>query len=568
MKFNTEKYSQQVKVASDKTINFFLIGFFFIGIVFSFYYNTWLIGLGVGGLSLAAFYLTKRLLPNSELYQYVLGAVFGIFTAQFIYQMHGLFEMHFFAFIGSAILITYRNWRLQIPLAIVVLVHHAIFGYLQFSGFTKIYFIQLEYMTLGTFIIHVLLAITIFYICGLWARNFKKAELSFIQESFKVGQLQESSAQKDVLIAMSENLRQSNIRLSNAKEELERIFNSVDQVLFSVDMKTRKLIQKSKKCEQIYGYTVCEFMADDKLWLKVIHKDDLPIAEEIERVLGEGKIANAEYRIIHKNKSVRWLEMKITPTINLDGELSRIDGVCNDITDRKQLENKLAEEKKQKQNQIAAAALTAQENERKFLGEELHDNINPTLAAASLYLDCVIKGHDESLGLMKQSKDFIRTAMEDIRTLSRKLVPPSLGEIGLRDAISDMTDNLKKASQLAFNFCWEGFDESHLSDKLKLTIYRILQEQLNNIHKHADAGNVFITLKNKEEIIELIIRDDGKGFDISHKRNGVGLHNIISRAELFDGRVIINSTPGNGCELIVNFHPKIEYAMNEYSVRA
>ncbi len=568
MKFHTEKYSQQVKIASDKTINFFLVGFFLVGIAFSFYYNTWLIGIGLGGLSLTAFYSAKFLFPNSSFYQYVLGAVFGIFTAQFIYQMHGLFEMHFFAFIGSAILITYRNWKLQIPLAIVVFIHHAIFGYLQFFGFTKMYFTQLEYMSLETFIIHVLLAITIFYICGLWARNFKRAELLFMQESFKVGQLQEGSAQKDVLVAMSENLRQSNAKLSAAKEELERIFNSVDQVLFSVDMKTEKLIQKSKKCEQIYGYTLSEFKADDKLWLKVVHKEDLPIVERMEKVLGEGKIANVEYRIIHKNKSIRWLEMKITPTINLDGELSRIDGICNDITDKKQLEHKLDEEKKQRQNQVTTAALAAQENERKFLGEELHDNINPTLAAARLYIDCVIKGHHESLSLMQQSKDFIGTAMEDIRTLSRKLVPPSLGEIGLRDAISDMADNLKKASQLAFDFCWDGFDESLLNDKLKLTIYRILQEQFNNINKHADASNVLIALRNKQEMIELIIKDDGKGFDISKKRNGVGLHNIISRAELFDGRVTINSTPGNGCELIVNFHPKIEYCINEYSARA
>src|SRR5204863_9617848 len=120
-----------------------------------------------------AYYSSKYFLPESNQYQYVLSAVYGIFMGQFIYQMHGMFEMHFFAFIGSAILITYQDWKLQIPLAIVVVVHHATFGYLQYIGYSGIYFTQLEYMTLQTFIIHGILATIIFGLCGLWAYNLR-----------------------------------------------------------------------------------------------------------------------------------------------------------------------------------------------------------------------------------------------------------------------------------------------------------------------------------------------------------------------------------------------------------
>src|SRR6185503_196020 len=123
------------------------ITLFLVGLGLAFYYDTWLIAIGVGGLSLAAYYSAKIALPNSNLYQYVLSTIIGVFMAQFIYQMHGLFEMHFFAFIGSAILITYQNWKLQIPLALVVIVHHASFGYLQYIGYDQIFFTQLEYMT-------------------------------------------------------------------------------------------------------------------------------------------------------------------------------------------------------------------------------------------------------------------------------------------------------------------------------------------------------------------------------------------------------------------------------------
>ncbi len=163
-----------IKQKSDHLINYFLFSFFVVGLLLAFYYDTWQIAIGVGGLLLLAYYSTKIALPKSNLYQYVLSVVLGIYMAQFIYQMHGMFEMHFMAFIASAILITYQNWKLQIPLMLVVAIHHGLFGYFQYKGFDKVYFSQLDYMPLQTFIIHMILAGVIFSICGLWAYQFKK----------------------------------------------------------------------------------------------------------------------------------------------------------------------------------------------------------------------------------------------------------------------------------------------------------------------------------------------------------------------------------------------------------
>ena len=165
----------EVKKRSDRLINYFLVSYFIFGLFFALYYDTWLIAVGVGGLSLLAYYCVKIALPESNLYQYVLSTVFGIFMAQYIYQMHGMFEMHFFAFIGSAILITYQNWKLQIPMVLVVVIHHSVFGYLQNTGMDEIYFTQLDFFGLNTFIIHVLLAAVIFFICGLWAYQLRKS---------------------------------------------------------------------------------------------------------------------------------------------------------------------------------------------------------------------------------------------------------------------------------------------------------------------------------------------------------------------------------------------------------
>ena len=137
--------------------------------------------------------------------------------------------------------------------------------------------------------------------------------------------------------------------------------------------------------------------------------------------------------------------------------------------------------------------------------------------------------------------------------LSKSLLPPSLGEIGLVQALGELVDNIKQVNEMTFTIDWTVADENVMCNKLKLTIFRIVQEQLNNVIKHADAKNVIISVHQLDEKITMSIKDDGLGFNPSLKRNGVGLRNISSRAEVNKGTVAIKSNPGEGCELIVSF---------------
>jgi two-component system, sensor histidine kinase and response regulator len=219
----------EIKRRSDRLMNYSLIGYFLIGITLAVFYDTWLVALGVGGLSLLAYYSAKIMLPNSSLYQYVLSGVFGIFMAQFIYQMHGLFEMHFFAFIGSAMLITYQKWKLQIPVLFAVFLHHLIFGYLQNIGYDKIYFTQLEFFTLQTFIINILLTSAIFFTCGLWAFQLKKYNEIQITQTLQVAELQkeaqlsiERKLNAEALSELNKNLQQQTKELEFSNAELEQ----------------------------------------------------------------------------------------------------------------------------------------------------------------------------------------------------------------------------------------------------------------------------------------------------------------------------------------------------------
>jgi signal transduction histidine kinase len=136
-------------------------------------------------------------------------------------------------------------------------------------------------------------------------------------------------------------------------------------------------------------------------------------------------------------------------------------------------------------------------------------------------------------------------------------LPPTLEEFGLITALRDLVDIVEMPGGIRVEKKWDEFQEQFLQKDQKLTIYRIVQEQLNNIMKHAAASTVSIRLRlikeNELDHVELVIKDDGKGFDPALKRNGVGLRNIISRAELFGGNVTIQSKPGHGCELKVLF---------------
>ncbi len=225
---HTEKHYQaavafrlELKERSDMLMNYFLISFFIAGLLLATFYGTWLIAFGVGGFTLFAYYYIKASMPGSELYQYVLSVSLGIYMAQFIYQMHGMFEMHFFAFIGSAILITYQNWKLQIPLVVFVLIHHAGLGYLQHTGVQDVYFTQLSSLELQAIIIHIILAAVIFFTCGLWAYQLKKYSKIQLDQIGQMGRLEREAQVNKERILNQEALKEAYEKAEKSRQEAD-----------------------------------------------------------------------------------------------------------------------------------------------------------------------------------------------------------------------------------------------------------------------------------------------------------------------------------------------------------
>jgi two-component system sensor histidine kinase UhpB len=126
-------------------------------------------------------------------------------------------------------------------------------------------------------------------------------------------------------------------------------------------------------------------------------------------------------------------------------------------------------------------------------------------------------------------------------------------EFGLIVSVIKLINDISRSNDIKIVFKHSFYFEEQSDAGLKLVIYRIIQEQLNNVLKHAEATDVTISLSQNKKSISLSIFDNGVGFDTTKKSKGTGISNIISRAKLYNGNAIFISQPGEGCFLIVNF---------------
>lgn len=312
-----------------------------------------------------------------------------------------------------------------------------------------------------------------------------------------------------------------------------------------------KFLEVNDAAIKKYGYGRNEFLA---MSLK-----DIRLGEEIPELINNAGIQDPEGRVKlwrHKKKNggIMIVEVTYFPVSYLGQVASQAQ--INDVTEEVELQKKLKEQQKAEQKNITAAVLKALERDRAHLGAELHDNINQILATSMLYLEHAKVNVEEKDEMISKSHDVIALAIAEIRRLSRKLIVSDISEIGLEKAIRIMIDNILLVRKKKISLHMENFPEKKIDENVKITIYRIIQEQLTNILKHANASIVDIELKKEEKLITLNIGDNGKGFDPTFHRNGVGITNIMSRVSLYDGDVNIYSAPGKGCTLKVTLQLK------------
>ncbi len=299
-----------------------------------------------------------------------------------------------------------------------------------------------------------------------------------------------------------------------------------------------------------FGYPEENLLFNFDTWKKLIHPDDL---KQVMKNLGyhltnQLKNWQDEYRFTAADGSYKDVFSRGYFLFTNKGKPSRMFGSTTDITERKKLEKELADQQLNHQKLITETTLLAQETERNEIGKELHDNINQILATVKLYHSMMKSNKNDEGELLAKASEYVNEAIEEIRKLSKSLVSPSLGNITLKQALTDLVDEVNKTPTLQIMLNYEMEEEKTIDSKKELMIYRVVQEQINNIFKHSEAKNAIIDLKKEESDVILTISDDGVGFDTTERSKGIGLQNISSRVEFYSGKLDIISTPGKGCK--------------------
>ncbi|GAB4093250.1 sensor histidine kinase [Flaviaesturariibacter terrae] len=334
-------------------------------------------------------------------------------------------------------------------------------------------------------------------------------------------------------------------------DQLSLVAKKTSNIVALSDLEQR-IIWVNEAFTRITGYTAEEAIGRHNSEVFDGPLTDPEVVEFVRNCRNGRKAFRVEALNYKKNGELYWADISCQPVFNENGELQHFFSIANDITERKRLQEQLDEEMRQRQQMITAAAIKAQESERALVSQELHDNVNQVLTTVKLYTELCRDGIGDQKELMNKSVQLLQRSITEIRSLSKRLSAPSLGEIRLRDSVHELTNAVAATNKLQVTLDTTPLDEGvEVEQDVHLAIYRILQEQLTNVLKHAGATTVEIRFSVKGAQLELQIQDNGQGFDPRRKRNGIGITNMMTRAESVHGFLQIDTAPGEGCTLML-----------------
>jgi PAS domain S-box-containing protein len=327
----------------------------------------------------------------------------------------------------------------------------------------------------------------------------------------------------------------------------------ISDAIWDIDLVTDEVYRSETVCN-FSGYTREQVKPDTEWWMDKIHPEERErVRNKMAEAIDKGDASwSDEYRFQCAAGNYKYL-LDSAIILYKGGKAIRIIGAIQDLTERKELEARLLHDEIQKQKQINQATIAAQELERNNISRELHDNVNQLLMSAKLYISTAQLTPDQSRELLDKAVEYQSMAVEEIRKLSKSLSSSFIKTVGLKESIKDVVSNMQLLEKIDVQFSFEPYLEEKLSNEQKLMLFRVIQEQTNNIIKHAAAKKVKIAINETDGTVHLAVADDGKGFDTAEKGKGIGLVNIFSRVDAYNGEVNIVSSPGKGCTLDLKF---------------
>jgi PAS domain S-box-containing protein len=273
-----------------------------------------------------------------------------------------------------------------------------------------------------------------------------------------------------------------------------------------------------------------------------------------DELISSGEIRNIE-RIIYDKSHVPHNILVNVKRVSIKGGTLLYS--CRDISERKAAENAL-KESQQRLRHLSSRLLAVQEIERRSISMGIHDQIGPNLASLQIRLKGIAGKLRKDQGRIKsalsETMDFLKLIIQDLRRLSRDLCPTIIEEMKLNRTLRWMLNEFKKHSKTDVSMDLANIDDLFDQDE-QILIYRIFQEALNNIRKHAQANHVEVAIKKEDDQILLRIEDDGNGFDLEEATSrpaterGMGLSALNERVHMLGGTIAFSTHKGNGTRI-------------------
>ena len=377
--------------------------------------------------------------------------------------------------------------------------------------------------------------------------------------------------------------------LRESEERLSLAFAGAQEGVWDWNLETGAVVYSSH-WKKMLGYTDDEVEPHVSVWERLLHPEDRAVVREVvDGVLCGERDYTVEFRLRHKDGHyVHLLSRGFPVRREPDGVVYRIVGTHFDLSERKRAEEALRraheelevrvrertaelalanaslraemterERAERARTELLSRLVFAQEDERRRIAREMHDQFGEQLTALGLGIrrlkdscgeDARLAPHVDALEKVAQQLD------QDVDHLVWELRPTALDDLGLRAALANYIQDWSHRAGVRADLHTTGLSVDRLTSEVETTLYRIAQEALNNIAKHARAENVDVILERRTDHVSLIIEDDGVGFEQGHavaRHQGFGLLGMQERAALVGATVQIESAAGEGTTIIV-----------------
>jgi PAS domain S-box-containing protein len=340
------------------------------------------------------------------------------------------------------------------------------------------------------------------------------------------------------------------LRLS--EQRYRTLVTNIPDVAWLVD-RDGNILFMSPNVEKIGGYSAEEiYRAGRAGWFGRVHPDDQPIVRHhFERLFEAGAgTLEVEYRLRHRDGRWIWLHDRAVATLEGHGT-TYVYGLYSNISDRKHAEEIRA--------LLLGQVITVQEEERRRIARELHDETAQSLASLLLGLSALQEARSTKAA-RAQARELHRVAthaLAEVRRLAWGLRPSVLDDLGLVSALERYTEEFGRTRGMVIGLETAGLEHARMPAPVETALYRIMQEALSNVARHAGARHVRVALQRREATVTLLVEDDGRGFDPTHPpapptaARGLGIHSMRERAAVHRGALTIESAPGRGTRVAV-----------------